>query len=79
MITMIKPFPLNTIYRDERLLFYLRTHPEWYRYLFRYPDGLNAFIHQAREELKLTPYHRLERFKSQISLFSLLSEYMKRG
>jgi hypothetical protein len=71
--------PIMTIYEDERMLFFLRTHPEWYKILGRYPNRYSEFNKLAKEELKLTTYHRLERFKNQVSLLGMLSEYMKRG
>jgi YlbE-like protein len=71
--------PILSIYEDERMLFYLRTHPEWYKILARYPNRYSEFNKLAKEELKLTTYHRLERFKNQVSLLGMLSDYMKRG
>jgi hypothetical protein len=71
--------PIQIIAHDEKLLFYLRTHPEWYKVLGRYPSRYQDFINLAKEELKITTHHKLERFKNQVSLFSMLSEYMKRS
>lgn len=71
--------PIEDIYEDDKLLFYLRTHPEWYKILGRYPERINEFKQVAKEEMKLTTHHRLERFKNQMTLLSLLTEYMKQG
>lgn len=68
---------IELIYEDDHLLFYLRTHPEWYKILARYPERYREFRQIARDEMKLTTYHRLERFKNQISLLGILTEYLK--
>lgn len=69
--------PIEQIYEDDHLLFYLRTHPHWYKIIARYPQKVKDFTQVAKEELKITTYHKLERFKNQMSLFGMLSEYMK--
>ncbi|HEY8436451.1 MAG TPA: YlbE-like family protein [Haloplasmataceae bacterium] len=69
--------PIREIYQDDHLLFYLRTHPDWYKILARYPDRYSEFRRVAKEEMKLTAYHRLERFKNQVALLQLLAEYLK--
>lgn len=68
--------PVINIYNDEKILFYLRTHPIWYKILSRYPERYNEFVKLAKEELKLTTYHKLDRWKNQASLIGLLTEYM---
>ena len=74
-----KSSAVQMIYSDEKLLFYLRMHPEWYRVLGRHPEQYQTFNKIAKEELKLTTYHKIERFKNQVSLLGMLGEYMKRS
>lgn len=68
---------IDKLYKSNDLLFYLRTHPEWYKVLNRHPDYYNQFEKIAKEELKLTLNHRLDKIKNQVQLIGLLSEYMK--
>lgn len=66
------------LYKNNDMLFYLRTHPEWYKVLNRHPNYYSQFTKEAKEELKLTLNHKLDRFKNQIHLLSLVKEYMNR-
>ncbi|HEY8364510.1 MAG TPA: YlbE-like family protein [Haloplasmataceae bacterium] len=66
------------LYKNNELLFYLRTHPEWYKVIHRYPESYKQFQKIAKEELKLTFSHKVDRFKNQVQLLSLINEYMKR-
>lgn len=77
MITMIKKI-IADLYKSNDMLFYIRTHPEWYKVLNRHPQYYNQFIKSAKEELKLTFNHKLDRFKNQVQLLSLVKEYMNR-
>ncbi|NLC95827.1 MAG: hypothetical protein GX676_09115 [Bacilli bacterium] len=77
MIMTIKML-MKDLYRQPEILFYLRTHPEWYKVLNRHPDLYRNFVKLAKEELKLTFSHKLDRFKNQVQLLSLIAEYMKR-
>ncbi|QVK18940.1 hypothetical protein KHQ81_04310 [Mycoplasmatota bacterium] len=69
---------MSEIYKNNEMLFYLRTHPEWYKTLHRHPDVYKEYLKNAKEELKLTFNHKIDRFKNQVQLLSLINEYMKR-
>ena len=77
MITMDNKI-IEHLYKKKELLFYIRTHPQWYKVLNRHPKHFNKFIKIAKEDLQITVQHKLERFKNQVELFSLLNEYMNR-
>jgi len=69
---------MNEIYKNDDMLFYIRTHPEWYKTLNRHPDYYKQFLKTAKEELKLTLNHKIDRFKNQVQLLTLINEYMRR-
>lgn len=76
MITMNNQI-ITKLYKNNDILFYLRTHPVWYKILNRHPQYYNQFEHIAKEDLKLTLNHKLDKIKNQVQLVGLLSEYMK--
>ena len=69
---------MGDLYKNDNMLFYLRTHPEWYKILHRFPHLYKDFLNTAKEEMKLTLSDKIGRFGNQIQLLSLISEYMKR-
>ncbi len=69
---------MTELYKNNDMLFYLRTHPEWYKTLHRHPDLYKQYTKVAKEELKITLNHKIDRFKNQVQLLSLISEYMNR-
>ncbi len=77
MIMMTKSI-MGELYSKNDMLFYLRTHPEWYKVLHRHPNLYKQFLKTAKEDLKLTLNHKIDRFKNQVQLLSLINEYMKR-
>lgn len=78
MMIMMNNKIFEELYKKNDLLFYLRTHPEWYKILNRHPNMYNQFTKLAKEELKNTLYHKLDRFKNQVQLLTLINEYMNR-
>lgn len=66
------------IYEDQRILNYLRYHPEWYKILYYYPTRLNEFMDEARESLKIRLSDKLEELKGQINFLSSLIEYINK-
>lgn len=68
---------LNELYQKNDILFYLRTHPNWYKILNRHPQGFDYFTKFAKEELKQTFKHKLDRFTNQIQILGVINEYMK--
>ena len=77
MIMMTKSI-MSELYKKNDMLFYLRTHPEWYKIIHRHPEAYRQFLKIAKEELKQTFRHKMDRFKNQVQLLSLINEYMKR-
>ena len=69
---------MSELYKKNDMLFYLRTHPEWYKIIHRHPNSYRHFIKIAKEDLKQTFKHKVDRFKNQVHLLSLINEYMKR-
>lgn len=70
---------MSDLYKKNDLLFYLRTHPEWYKIIYRHPEIYREFKRVAKEELKQTFKHKIDRFKNQIQLLSLINEYMRQN
>lgn len=69
---------MDDLYKNNDILFYLRTHPEWYKILHRHPNSYKQLLKVAKEELKLTFSHKVDRFKNQVQLLSLINEYMRK-
>ncbi|MDF2699536.1 MAG: YlbE-like protein [Haloplasmataceae bacterium] len=67
------------IYKKQEILFYIRTHPEWYKILNRHPDRFTQFNKIAKDELQITLQHKVDRFKNQVEILTLLNDYMKRS
>lgn len=75
---MMEENVIEQIYKNDQLLFYLRTNPTYYKKLERNPDGYKTFESTAKNELKITFYHRLEDLKQQISIMSMFFEYFNK-
>ncbi|ERJ13488.1 YlbE-like family protein [Haloplasma contractile] len=70
---------LDKLYKEDALLFYLRTHPEWYRILERDPSQIKQFEKIAKDEMKLTFHHKINNIKNQMQIMNMMIEYINKS
>ena len=68
---------MEKIYRDPKVLDYLRHHPKWYYYIDLDSNNYNELMKVIKKEFKETPYDKLEKFKTQVSFVSSIVNYFK--
>lgn len=69
---------LQKIYANEQYLEFLRRNPKWYYYLDENPDNYKLFEQNAKKELRITSYDKLERFKKQVNFASAVIKYFSK-
>jgi hypothetical protein len=57
------------LYQHPELLMYFRYHPKWYKILYYEPSYFDAFIKEAKANLGIRAYDRLEGFKKNYNMF----------
>ncbi len=67
---------MNFLYQNPIYLNYIRYHPEWYKILYYTPEKMNEFIKEAKKELKLTTFDKIENFKKQLGFLESLIDYL---
>lgn len=65
------------LYDHPELLMYLRYHPKWYKILYYEPSYFNIFLKEAKSNLKITSYDKLENLKQKFNLIYSLSSLIK--
>ena len=68
---------MSYLYEHLDLLMYLRYHPRWYKILYYEPRYFNAFLNEARTNLKIRGYDKLENFKNKFNMLYSLASLMK--
>ena len=56
---------------------YLRENSNWYKYLNRNPDSLNAFTEEMKEKYKLRPGDRINNLVDKLDLISSFINVLK--
>lgn len=65
---------MEYLYNHLDLLMYLRYNPRWYKILYYDPSMFSVFINEAKTNLGIRTYDKLEGFKDKVNtLYSLLS------
>ncbi len=59
------------LHENEKLLYYLRIHPKWYKILYFTPERYGEFIKYAKNETNQTVYHKFESITDKISMINL--------
>ncbi len=68
---------MNYLYEHLDLLMYLRYHPRWYKILYYEPNYFNMFLLEAKTNLKIRGYDKLENFKNKFNMIYSLASLMK--
>ena len=68
---------MNYLYQHPELLMYLRYHPKWYKILYYDSSYFKSFLEEAKFNLKIRTYDKLENFKSKFNLIYNLSSLIK--
>lgn len=68
---------MNYLYQHLDLLMYLRYHPRWYKILYYDPSYFKYFLQEAKTNLKITSYDRLENIKNKFNMIYSLASLMK--
>ncbi len=68
---------MNYLYEHLDLLMYLRYHPRWYKILYYEPNYFNMFLAEAKTNLKIRGYDKLENFKNKFNMIYSLASLMK--
>ncbi|MGM9969168.1 MAG: YlbE-like family protein [Anaeroplasma sp.] len=68
---------MSYLYENLDLLMYLRYNPRWYKILYYDPSMFNAFINEAKENLKIRGIDKLEVFKNRVNLAYGLASLFK--
>jgi hypothetical protein len=61
------------LYEHLDLLMYLRYHPRWYKILYYDPSYFNAFLNEAKTNLNIRVYDKLEGLKKNFNMIYSLS------
>lgn len=61
------------LYEHLDLLMYLRYHPRWYKILYYDPSYFNAFLTEAKTNLNIRAYDKLEGLKKNFNMIYSLS------
>ena len=70
---------INAIYQDDKLLYYLRFHPKWYRILDEDEKMFESFLEKAKEELHLRSQDKIDNFGKQIKFISSMLNYLNKS
>ena len=68
---------MNYLYEHLDLLINLRYHPRWYKILYYEPNYFNMFLLEAKTNLKIRGYDKLENFKNKFNMIYSLASLMK--
>lgn len=68
---------MSYLYEHLDLLMYLRYHPRWYKILYYEPSYFNAFLAEAKANLKIRSYDKLETFKNRFNMLYSLAGLIK--
>lgn len=68
---------MQYLYNHLDLLMYLRYHPRWYKILYYEPDYFKFFINEAKTNLKITGYDKLENIKNKFNMIYSLTSLIK--
>lgn len=68
---------MQYLYNHLDLLMYLRYHPRWYKILYYEPSYFKHFLNEAKTNLKITGYDRLENIKNKFNMIYSLASLMK--
>lgn len=63
--------------QNEQLLFFVRKHPIWYRYLSRDPSRVGELVEEAKKFYGQTFQQRTERLAQQLKMVHLLLQLTK--
>jgi hypothetical protein len=69
---------LYKLYSNPQILNYLRFNPEWYKILYHEPDKYKDFEKEAKSNLKITTYDKIEDIKGQIGFIQSIIEYARK-
>jgi hypothetical protein len=61
------------LYEHLDLLMYLRYNPRWYKILYYEPNYFNAFLTEAKTNLNIRTYDKLENLKKNFNMIYSLS------
>ena len=56
------------LYEHLDLLMYLRYHPRWYKILYYEPNYFNVFLNEAKTNLNIRAYDKLETLKKNYNI-----------
>ncbi len=68
---------MEYLYEHLDLLMYLRYNPKWYKILYYEPNYFKQFIREAKTNLKITNYDKLENIKNRFNMIYSLASLMK--
>lgn len=69
------PSVLQYLEKNESLLFFVRYHPIWYRYLSRDPDRIQELEKEAKKFYGKTFSQRIEQFGNNIQMLSMMMQF----
>lgn len=67
---------IDFLYQNPLFLNYLRYHPEWYKIIYYQPKRFKEFLEEAKKELKMTTFDKIENWKKQLGFFESLIDYL---
>lgn len=62
------------LYEHLELLMYLRYHPRWYKILYYEPNYFRVFLNEAKTNLNIRTYDKLEGFKKNFNMVYSLGQ-----
>lgn len=68
---------MTYLYSHPDLLMYLRYHPRWYKILYYEPSYFQYFLNEAKANLKIRAYDKLENIKNKFNMIYSLSSLIK--
>ena len=66
------------LYEHLDLLMYLRYNPRWYKILYYEPNCFDAFINEAKTNLNIRTYDRLESLKKNFNMIYSLTGLLEK-
>lgn len=61
--------------KDEKLIFFVRYHPVWYRYLSRDPNSIHELEKEAKRYYGKTLSQRVERIGSNMQMLNMMIQF----
>ncbi|MBQ9124973.1 MAG: hypothetical protein IJY14_04690 [Acholeplasmatales bacterium] len=68
---------MEYLYQHPDLLMYLRYNPKWYKILYYDSSYFNVFLNEAKTNLKIRGYDKLEDFKNKFNMLYNLAGLLK--